>query len=119
MSRYLRGADVLGASDQYVAIRLRDVGGLVRQQGGRSGGIAYSIAPQVITRLAYDKMREKLAEGLAQQGVMADVSVEMSPSAAAPPSEFTRGVVIGAVGVGAGWALWKYVLRGLVMKRRR
>lgn len=119
MSRYLKGTDILGASDPYVAIRLKDVGGLVRQHGGRSGGIAYSIAPQTITHMTYDKMREKMAEGLAQQGVLADVTVEALPGAPTKPTEFLRGVVIGAVGVGVGWVAWKYVIRGLVMKRRK
>jgi hypothetical protein len=119
MSRYLIGADVLGASDQYVAIRLKDVGGLVRQQGGRSGGLAYSLAPQTITHVAYEKMKNKLAEGFAQQGVIADVSVETSPSSPVAPTEFFRGAIIGAAGVGAGWVLWKYVIKGLISKRRK
>ena len=119
MSRYMKGADVLGAGDQYVAVRIKDVGSLVRSQGGRAGGLAYSIAPQTITHKVYDTLKDKLLEGFAQQGVTADVTVETSPSAPAQSTELVKGMVIGAVGVGAGWALWHYALRRLFVKGRR
>lgn len=113
------GADVLGAGDQYVAVRIKDVSSLVRAQGGRAGGLAYSIAPQTITHKVYDTLKDKLIEGFAQQGVSAEVTVETSPSAPAQSTELVKGIVIGVAGAGAGWALWHYALRRLFFSKKR
>ena len=114
MSKYVLGA----GGEPYVAVRLQNVGDLVQQQGGATGKLAYSIAPKTITATAYDALRKKLIEGFAQQGVSADVTVQTTPGGGPPQTDLLRGIVIGAVGVGVGWAAWKYVLRDMIKRRR-
>jgi hypothetical protein len=111
--------EIVGAGgDQYVAIRLRDVGGLVKQQGGATGSLAFQIAPQTISSKVYDEMAKQIADSMAQKGVQADVSVQSAPGIQAQRGELFRGVLLGVAGVGVGYAAWKYVLRGLIKGRR-
>lgn len=121
MSRFRSdGAQVLGADGGlYVAVRLKDPGALVQSQGGATGALAYKIAPQTITKTVYDTLASKLSDALLQQGVLADVSTQATPGAAPPKSDFASGLVVGAVGLGAGWAIWHYFLRAMFVKGRR
>ncbi len=98
-----------GAGGPAVMVRVKNVGTLVQQQGGRAGGLAYSLAPGTITSKVYDELRTKLAEGFQQQGVDADVQVVSTPNVGPPqPSDLVRGLVLGALAVGVGVAVWKF-----------
>lgn len=114
MSNYTIGAD-----SQYVAIRVKDPASLVKSQGGATGALAYKIAPQTITHKVYDELQQKLSDALAQQGVAADVTVMSTPGAPRQPTELLNGAVIGALAVGAGWAVYHYFLRGMFVHGRR
>lgn len=107
------------AAGPAIVIRVNDVGGLIKSQSA-AGGVLFSITPETMSNLVYSQMKDKLAAGLAEQGVNADVQIVASPpSGPAPKSEFLRGAAIGAGAIGACWALWSFVLRGLFTKGRR
>jgi hypothetical protein len=126
VSSYLMGTDAIAglglpgapgtstSGDQYLVIHVKNVPDLVRAQGGKSGGIAFQVAPQTITNKVYEEMRAKIVAGFKSEGVDADAYVTMTPPVgAAPRDEFLRGVAAGGAAVGVGWLLWTYVIRGL------
>jgi len=86
-----------------IVIRVKNVSTLIAQQGGDTGSLVYKLAPQTLTNKVYDEMRTKLAEGLVQQGVDADVQVASLPSTIArvPNTDLLTGMAAGALGVGA------------------
>jgi len=110
--------EIIGGGEPYVAVRLKDVGGLVKSQGGATGALAFKFAPNTISAKVYDELSKQLADGLTQKGVSADVSVQTSAGGPAPKGDLFRGAILGAVGVGVGWAAWHYVLRGLIKGKR-
>lgn len=114
MSTYLDGTDILG---EYLVIRVKNVPELVKKQGGAAGALAYAAAPQTITAKVYDEMRSKLAEGLDQQGVDADISVvSLPPTGPAPKGELLTGIAIGAGTVGIGALVWHGVKQFLLRR---
>ena len=112
-------SSVVGAAgDQYVVIKVKNVGDLVKKQGGALGNAAFGLLPQMITNTVYTKMRDEFSKKLGEQGVDAEVSVTASPPGGAVPAG--EGIKFGliAVGtVGAGWGLWHFLLRPLLRRK--
>ncbi len=103
-----REYDILGDDGQAVVITIKNVDDLVAKQGGATGANLYKLTPNFVTNMVYDKLRQKLDEGLKAQGALADVKVvSTAPKGAPPKSEFTTGIAIGAGAVGVGWLLFK------------
>lgn len=126
MHPYLQGTVVLGAllpwepkpGDQYVVLHLKDVAKVVREQGGATGGLAFEVAPQTISTAAYNRIAKELEAALKDKGIAADVAVRQLPPGGEPPRrDFMTGALVGAGAVGVGWALWRYVLSGLLRRR--
>jgi hypothetical protein len=139
-SSYLRGIELLGANDAkaggagmatgaalnspYVLVQVKDVAGLVKAQGGVTGGLGsaamlYGPTAKLVTDKVYDTLREQLAAALKDKGVDASVTVAYAPSTAKPPSSgFLSGLAVGGVAVGGGVLLWRYVLRGLFTRNK-
>jgi hypothetical protein len=115
---YLQGCDILGADatapgpQQYVVIRLKDPGALVKKGLGQaSGSFAWSLAPQAVTGIVYGELRGKIQEALAKEGADADVTITSSPPTGAQSSgEFVTGLGLGAGIVGLVWLLKRIIV---------
>lgn len=116
IARHILGAAV---GEPAIVIRLKDVGGLVKSKSA-AGGLLYNLTPGTMSTIVYGQMRDKLAGGLKDEGVDADVQITTSPPSGPPPkSEFGRGAALGVVAAAGGWALFRYVIGPLVHKKRR
>lgn len=117
MDAYLDGVDaVVGAalgSGRGVLITVRDVPALIKAQGGNVGAFIDRFVPDTLEATVYGKMATKIAAGMKDEGVDAEVRV-VTPTGykPAPTPDFARGVLVGVGGVGAAWLLWK-LIRGL------
>lgn len=110
-----RGATIVGDAidPQYVVIKVKNMGDVVTKQGGAMGNVAYSLTPQTISNIAYERMRDDFKKGLAEKGVDADVTITAMPPTGKPPAgELWFGVAVGASTVGMGWLLWKLIAGG-------
>lgn len=117
-SAYLVGSDVLGAGDLAVLFRLRDPGATVKAQGP-AAALAYDLAPQAVTKKAYETIAQKFRDGAAAEKADVEVQVVSSPfPAAASRADIWTGAAIGAGGVGAGWLIWRFVIRGLLFRKK-
>jgi hypothetical protein len=111
-----KGGPLVGAalgSGRSVLITVRDVPALIRAQGGNAGALIDRFVPDTLESTVYSKMAAKIASGMKDEGVDADVRV-VAPTGykPAPTPDFFRGVLVGAGSVGAGWLVWK-LIRGL------
>lgn len=112
-SDYLFGTDVLlGAGEQYLVIRVKNVGDLVAKQGGAVGKLAHTLAPQTITDKVYDEMRKEMLKEFAKQGADVDIQVTATPPMGKrAPTEFGRGALVGGVGAavlgGLALVVWR------------
>lgn len=70
---------VAGTGDRAVVVRLKNVGDLLKSQGGAAGALAYGAVPQTMTDVVYGKLRAELEQKLREQGVDADVQVTYTP----------------------------------------
>ncbi len=109
MDDYFLGADVLGTSDQYLTIRVKNPGDLVKAQGGAAGALAYRAAPQTIEDKIYDEMASQMRVQFKDKGVDADIQVKSGlPFGASPPrNDFWRGAGLAAGSLGGvGLVVW-------------
>ena len=104
--------EILGAdpSGRAVLIRVIDVPSVVKAKGGGAGSLAIALAPQTIEHKVYTDMAAQIRQGLAKEGVLADVQV-VSPLGFQPvgSSPIWRGVAIGLGALTAGFIGWKLV----------
>ena len=127
MNRYLHGADIIvgtykdevidaevGASlaqgpmsSRALLIKVKDVAGLVRAQGGATGAVAFALTPDTIENTVYEKMKDELSKGLKEKNVSADVTVVQPAGFQPAVSAYLRGAVLGAGVIGIGWGLFK------------
>ncbi len=106
-----------GTGDLLVTVKLKDVAGTVKSQGGATGALAQMLAPHTIEKTVYDKIASKLKAGFTQQGVDADVTVMDAaavPGAPAKSTEFLRGAAVGVGAVGGGYLIYKYAIKRLI-----
>ena len=97
MSAYLVGTDVLGAGEQYLVIRVRNLEELVRKRGGFAGGLAVQLAPKTIENKVYSEMAREMVQKFREQGVDAEVSITSAPpTEAAARADFIKGAFVGA-----------------------
>ncbi len=114
MTSYLHGLDeVLGAAafagEPAIVIRVKDLGSLIKSQSP-TGGVLYGLTPSTMAGIVYGQMRDKLAAGLKDQGVNADVTIATSPPSGPPPKgDLLFGMSLGAGAVGVGWGLWHLI----------
>lgn len=103
--------DVVGAAptDQYVVVHVKDIGSVVKAQS-KLGGIAYGALPQTIASVAYGKIRDQISSALASAGVAADVTVTTTPPVGKSTRDIFVGILAGAGGAAALWALAKLVM---------
>ncbi len=100
---YLVGTDVLGAGEQYLVIRVKNLDELVRNRSGFAGGLAVQLAPQTIANKVYSEMAREMVAKFRQQGVDADVQiVSGAPSPGEARSDFLKGMLVGAAALAAG-----------------
>ncbi len=112
------GARAGDPADQYVVIRVKNMGDVVRREGGALGNFAYEMTPQTIANIAYGKMRDEFKKSLADKGVDADVTLAATPPIGKPAKgELLTGVLVGAGTVGIGWGLW-HIVRSLLKTKR-
>lgn len=112
---YAIGAQPASPGGPAIVIRVQDVGAVIKAKSG-AGGLLFDLTPSTMTNLVYGQMRDKIAQGLKDEGVAADVQIAMSPPSGPPPkSEFLRGA---AIGIGAG-AVVTLLLRAFLTKRSR
>ena len=124
MRTTLTGYQILGGAAEdslALVIKVKNIAEVVAKQGGAAGKLAQQLAPLTIANTVYNAMKDKMAAGFAEQGVVADIAITSSvPTAKPTKGEFLAGVVVGGVGVGAvavgGWALWKYVISRFFVK---
>ena len=116
----MNGTDVLGADlEQYVVVRIRDVGKLVTSQGGSAGTLLYKLAPGTTTSKVYDEIKAELVKGFTDKKVDAEVTVTGNPPTGPRPRvDFLPGIAVGAGVVGLGFVIWNYVIKGLIRRRR-
>lgn len=120
MINYLHGCAVLGMDyrpgEQYVVIKIRDISKAVADSagGGSTGKAATSVlsaltkyAPKTIDDFVVKQVVPELKKKLAENGVIADVEAVTTPPAQGQrtESEFGKGALVGAVGVGAAWMI--------------
>lgn len=110
-------SSVVGAGatgDQYIVIKVKNVGDLVKKQGGALGNLAFSLVPTTISNTVYSKMRDEFSTKLKEQGVDADVSVTATPpGGSVPAGEGIKLGLIAAGTIGVGWGAWHFLLRPL------
>lgn len=107
---YLAGTDATvmgaGADDTFLLIHVNNVPELVQKQGGNTGSLVYKLAPSTVTGKVYSAMKDQFKAKLAEQGVVADVSIVTNPPSGPPPkAEILRGAALGAGLVGFMWLL--------------
>jgi len=88
-----------------IVIRVKDVTGVVKAKGGAVGSLIQQFAPATISDQVYSQMAAKMAAGLKEQGVDADVQVVDLPAANVKPMVFDNTLRNAALGVGAFGAL--------------
>lgn len=108
-------SDVIGAgvTNQAVVVRFKDPEQVMLARGGRAGMVAYQFAPKALEDYAYNKLKQKIIDGAQAEGTDLQVTI------AAPPTgkRSVPDLLVGAGALGAGLLLWKYVIRGLILKR--
>ena len=101
------------ATERAVLVQVKDVPALVKAQGGSTGAIAMSILPETITAKVYSELASKLASGLKDQNVDADVKVVTStgyqPAGSSP--------IWKPIALGLGGALVVMALRHFLKRR--
>ena len=114
MSRYIIGSDVLGAvtSPQYVVISVKNTDALIKKIAGETAGnLAWQLAPNSLSQIVNNELKNKLGEALTKEGVVADVVVTSTPpgtpSSGGIKSEFVNGALTGAGLLGGGYLLWR------------
>lgn len=113
MGAYDSGSDILGGDGLAVVIRLKDVAKVMREKGGATGQLAFGLVPQTAEKAAYGQIRDKIAAGLHDEGVDADVRVVSGEGYGSSPQDLLLGA-----GLGAG-ALGLMLLAARMLKRRR
>ena len=119
-ARTLVGLDVLGAApDRGLLIKINNIDDLVRAQGGATGALANMLLPDTISSKVYGTLKDKLVGALKDQGVVADVKIVVPTNYKSSAGTFLRNAAVGAAGVGVGWSLWHFVLRGLILGKKK
>lgn len=91
-----------------VVIRVRDIPGLIKAQGGGIGEFVQKLAPNTIQDTVYNQMAAEIMKGMKEKGVNADVQVMDLPQTGpgAPTPHATDNTIRNvALGVGAFGAL--------------
>ncbi|HVO22486.1 MAG TPA: hypothetical protein VMW56_02540, partial [Candidatus Margulisiibacteriota bacterium] len=101
------------AADRAVLVQVKDVPALVKAQGGSTGAIAMSIVPETITAKVYSELASKLASGLKDQNVDADVKVVTAAGyQPAGSSPIWKPIALGGIGTLAFLMVRHFIKRG-------
>lgn len=96
-----------------LVIRIKNVGSLIENKGGKTGGLVYKLAPQTLTNKVYGEMRTKMLDGFAKEGVDADITISTTPPTKRSGTDLLSGAVLGAAGFGV-----LSVVIGMLMRKR-
>ncbi len=104
------GADVPRAI--LIRVNIRD---LAAQKGGAAGSVVSRFLPQFTESKVLETMRDQIAAKFKDEGVVADVLVvpDVGAKTVLGGSDLVTGLCLGAAGSVAGWAAWKFFLKGL------
>lgn len=121
---YYIGTDILGSStheDQivgattpepgggpFVTVHFKNVADVVRAKAGAVGGLLAGLAPDTIAAKVYGETAKKIADGMKQEGIDAEVKVVTTrPSGGPFGKDFLVGGAVGISLFGVGYGLFR------------
>lgn len=108
------------SSGPALSVRFTDPAKLVEKEGGAAGSLAFMLGPQAIVSKIYEDAKKEIEKSFAERGIAADVKVVSGTGykSHAWSNDLFTGMAIGAGGVGVGWLMWRYVIRGLFTTKK-